>query len=145
MVPLHRGSLEHPSPAPRFVQRHATCRRTVATWPSTKPDASWRSEETIRGKPPYERRAHRREDAQPLVDQFHGRLTTTLETLSRESDTSGAMPYALKRWDAPTHYCVDGQREIDKLQVERALRGVKTKHKHPVISAKSFGSTCSIG
>jgi Transposase IS66 family len=86
--------------------------------------ALYRIEETIRGKPPDERRAHRQEHARPLLDRFHAWLTTTLETLSRKSDTSQAILYALNRWEALTRYCDDGQLEIDNLPVERALRGV---------------------
>lgn len=46
-----------------------------------------------------------------------------LETLTRKSDASRAILYALNRWEAPTRYCDDGQVEIDNLPVERALRG----------------------
>jgi transposase-like protein len=59
--------------------------------------ALYRIEETIRGKPPDERRAHRQTHARPLLDQFRAWLTTTLETLSRKSDTSRAILYALNR------------------------------------------------
>ncbi|SMG61212.1 Transposase IS66 family protein [Paraburkholderia susongensis] len=47
-------------------------------------------------------------------------------TLSRKSDTSRAILYALNRWEAFTRYCDDGQLEIDNLPVERALRGAVT-------------------
>ncbi|MBB5405160.1 hypothetical protein HDG41_007256 [Paraburkholderia sp. JPY162] len=86
--------------------------------------ALYRIEETIRGKPPDERSAHRQEHARPLLDQFHAWLATMLETLSRKSDTSRAILYALNRWEALTRYCDDGQLEIDNLPVEWALRGV---------------------
>jgi transposase len=59
--------------------------------------ALYRIEETIWGKPPDERRAHRQAHARPLLDQFHAWLTTTLEPLSRKSDTSRAILYALNR------------------------------------------------
>lgn len=78
----------------------------------------------IRGKPPDERRAYRQEHAQPLLDRFHAWLTATLETLSRKSDTSQAILYALNRWEALTRYCQNGRLEIDNLPVKRALREV---------------------
>ncbi|NTY39138.1 hypothetical protein FCJ57_22870 [Burkholderia diffusa] len=58
-------------------------------------------------------------------------MSAALETLSRESDASRAIPYALHRWDASTHNCDNGQLEIDNLLVECALRGVATVHHCP--------------
>jgi hypothetical protein len=52
------------------------------------------------------------------------RQGATLETLSRKSDTSQAILYALIRWEELTRYCDDGRLEGDNLPVERALRGV---------------------
>lgn len=49
-----------------------------------------------------------------------------LATLSRQSDTSRAILYALNRWKTLTRYCDDERLEIDNLPVERALRGVAT-------------------
>jgi len=53
--------------------------------------ALYKIEETIRGKPPEERRAYRQVHGRPLPEHFHAWLTTTLETLSRKSDTSRAI------------------------------------------------------
>ncbi|MFM0478880.1 IS66 family transposase, partial [Paraburkholderia strydomiana] len=101
--------------------------------------ALYRIEETIRGKPPDERRTHRQEHARPLLDQFHAWLTTTLETLSRKSDTSRAILYALNRWEALTRYCDDGQLEIDNLPVERALRGVAIGRRNYLFAGADSG------
>ena len=59
-----------------------------------------------------------------MLDQLHAWLTTTLETLSKKSETSRTILYALNRWEALTRYCSDGRLDIDNLPVERALRGV---------------------
>ena len=40
-------------------------------------------------------------------------LETSLSKLSRKSDTSAAIHYALARWDALVRYCDDGRIEID--------------------------------
>jgi transposase len=58
----------------------------------------------IRGKPPSERPRSRQDQAQPLLDAMQAWLRTTLETLSRKSDTTAAILYALNRWDALTRY-----------------------------------------
>jgi transposase len=60
--------------------------------------------------------------AKPLLDQLHRWLSEMLATLSRKSDTSKAILYALNCWEALTRYCDDGRLEIDNLPVERALR-----------------------
>jgi len=78
----------------------------------------------IRGKPPDQRQRVRQERARPLLDAFETWLRTTVQTLSRKSDTTAAILYALNRWEALTRYCNDGRIEIDNSAAERALRGV---------------------
>lgn len=81
-------------------------------------------EVAIRGKPPDERRQVRQAHARPLLGTFEVWLRTTMETLSRKSDTTAAILYALNRWEALTRYVDDGRIEIDNSAAERALRGV---------------------
>jgi transposase len=81
-------------------------------------------EESIRGKPPDERRTARQLQAKPLLDDLERWLHATLATLSRKSDTAAAILYALKLWPALTRYADDGRIEIDNSAAERALRGV---------------------
>jgi len=108
----------------QFYELHAARPNALNTEALERIGVLYKIEETIRGKPPDERRAYRQVHARPLLEHFHAWLTTTLETLSRKSDTSRAILYALNRWEAFTRYCDDGQLEIDNLPVERALRGV---------------------
>lgn len=54
-------------------------------------------EESIRGKPPDERRSVRQIQAVPLLDAMKQWFETTLRTLSSKSDTSGAIQYACRR------------------------------------------------
>ncbi|RKP43488.1 IS66 family transposase [Pararobbsia silviterrae] len=96
-------------------------------------------EEAIRGKSPDERRAYRQERAKPLLDQLHTWLTATLETLSKKSDTSRAVLYALNRWEALTRYCSDGRIEIDNTPVERALRGVAIGRRNYLFAGADSG------
>lgn len=86
--------------------------------------ALYKIEEQIRGKPPDERRCVRHEQAVPLLDDMKRWFEATLATLSKKSDTTKAIRYALNRWPALVYYCDDGQVEIDNLIAERALRGV---------------------
>ncbi|CAB3808234.1 IS66 family transposase [Pararobbsia alpina] len=101
--------------------------------------ALYKIEEEIRGKPPDERRAYRSEHARPLLDELHTWLSAMLEKLSRKSDTSRAILYALRRWEALTRYCDDGQLEIDNLPVERALRGVAIGRRNYLFAGADSG------
>lgn len=62
-----------------------------------------------------------------------------LDTLSRKSDTSRAILYALNRWAALTRYCDDGRLEIDNLPVERALRGVAIGRRNYLVAGADSG------
>jgi transposase len=62
-----------------------------------------------------------------------------LATLSRKSDTSKAILYALNRWEALTRYCNDGWLEIDNLPVERALRGVAIGRRNYLFAGADSG------
>lgn len=101
--------------------------------------ALYKVEEAIRGKPPDERRAYRQSHARPLLDQLHAWLGATLETLSRKSDTSRAILYALNRCEALARYCDDGRLEIDNLPVERALRGVAIGRRNYLFAGADSG------
>ncbi|HGO6129127.1 MULTISPECIES: IS66 family transposase [Burkholderia cepacia complex] len=101
--------------------------------------ALYRIEEAIQGKLPDERQVQRSTHAKPLLDQFHAWLSATLATLSRKSDTSQAILYALNRWGALTRYCDDGQLEIDNLPVERALRGVAIGRRNYLFAGADSG------
>jgi transposase len=123
----------------QFYELHAARPNALNTEALERIGVLYRIEETIQGKPPDDRRAHRQEHARPLLDRFHAWLTTTLETLSRKSDTSQAILYALNRWEALTRYCDDGQLEIDNLPVERALRGVAIGRRNYLFAGADSG------
>lgn len=96
-------------------------------------------EEEIRGKPPQERLRVRQEQARPLLDALEGWLRETVITLSRKSDTTAAILYALNRWQALTRYCDDGAIEIDNSAAERALRAVALGRKNFLFAGADSG------
>jgi transposase len=53
-------------------------------------------------------------------------VVETLGKLLRKSDTTKAIRYAQRRWDALTRFCDDGHLEIDNNAVERSLRAAVT-------------------
>ncbi|WP_027782055.1 MULTISPECIES: IS66 family transposase [Burkholderia] len=123
----------------QFYELHAARPNALNTEALERIGALYKVEEQIRSKPPDERRAHRQARARPLLDQLHAWLSATLETLSRKSDTSRAILYALNRWEALTRYCDDGHLEIDNLPVERALRGVAIGRRNYLFAGADSG------
>ena len=101
--------------------------------------ALYKVEDQIRGKPPEERRAVRQAESKPLLDSLRQWLETTLSKLSRKSDTTAAIRYALSRWDALTRYIEDGRIEIDNNAAERSLRGVALGRKNYLFAGSDAG------
>ena len=96
-------------------------------------------EEQIRGRPPEERRRVRRTQAQPLLDSLRQWFEATLLKLSRKSETTVAIRYAVSRWDALTRYIEDGHIEIDNNAAERSLRGVALGRKNYLFAGSDAG------
>src|SRR5262252_735370 len=63
----------------------------------------------------------------------------TLSKLSRKSETTVAIRYALSRWDALTRYIEDGHIEIDNNAAERSLRGVALGRKNYLFAGSDRG------
>lgn len=123
----------------QFYELHAARPNALNTEALERIGALYKIQEQIRGKPPNERRAYRQAQARPLLDQLHAWLSATLGTLSRKSETSRAILYALNRWEALTRYCDDGRLEIDNLPVERALRGVAIGRRNYLFAGADSG------
>ena len=96
-------------------------------------------EAEIRGRPPDERRAVRQARACSLLDSLHDWLETSLTRLSRKSDTTAAVKYALSLWPALTRYCADGRLELDNNAAERALRAVALGRKNYLFAGSDTG------
>jgi len=96
-------------------------------------------EEEIRGKPPDQRRDVRQRQSKPLLDSLRQWLEATLAKLSRKSETTVAIRYALSRWDALTRYIEDGHLEIDNNAAERSLRGVALGRKNYLFAGSDAG------
>lgn len=96
-------------------------------------------ERPIRGKPPDERARIRQQQARPLLDDLESWLKATMLRLSKKSDTTAAILYALNRWPALTRYCDDGTLEIDNSAAERALRGVALGRRNYLFAGADSG------
>ena len=96
-------------------------------------------EADIRGRKPEERCQVRSERSRPLLESLKQWLEETLEKLSRKSDTSLAVRYALGRWEALMRYCADGRLEIDNNAAERSLRAVALGRKNYLFAGSDRG------
>jgi transposase len=96
-------------------------------------------EKEIRGRPPDERQQVRQARAKPLLDSLRQWFEETLSKLSRKSDTTAAIRYALSRWNVLTCYCDDGHLEIDNNAAERALRAVAVGRKNYLFAGSDRG------
>jgi transposase len=96
-------------------------------------------EREIRGRPPHERREVRQARARPVLDSLHEWLEGCLPKLSRKSDTTAAVKYALSLWESLVRYADDGRLEIDNNAAERALRVVALGRKNYLFAGSDAG------
>jgi hypothetical protein len=78
-------------------------------------------EKEIRGRPPDERKQVRQQRAAPLLEKLQGWFKTCLTKLSKKSDVTVAIHYALGRWTPLLRYCGDGTLEIDNNAAEDSI------------------------
>lgn len=74
-----------------------------------------------------------------MLESLHQWLESCLPKLSRKSDTTVAIRYALTRWDALVRYCDDGELEIDNNAAEPALRAVALGRKNYLFAGSDTG------
>jgi transposase len=96
-------------------------------------------EKEIRGRPPDERQKIRNARSRPLLESMHAWLKASVSKLSRKSDVTLAIQYALGRWTQLVRYCKDGRLEIDNNAAERALRAVALGRKNYLFMGSDSG------
>ncbi|HEX8797162.1 MAG TPA: IS66 family transposase [Terriglobales bacterium] len=96
-------------------------------------------EDEIRGRPPDLRQQVRQTHARPLLQSLHDWFNGSLTKLSRKSDTTAAIRYALTLWPALTRYCDNGRLEIDNNAAERTLRAVTLGRKNYLFAGSDAG------
>lgn len=73
------------------------------------------------------------------MDDFAQWLRAILLKLSRKSDTTGAIMYALNVWPAQKLYCSHGRIEIDNADTVRAVRGVAIGQRNYLFAGADSG------
>ena len=123
----------------KFFDLHAAHASPIATEAVARIGQLYAIEESIRGRPPDERRQVRQARARPLLDALHPWLQDARAKLSSKSETTAAVNYALNLWDALLRYCDDGRLEIDNNAAERALRAVALGRKNYLFAGSDRG------
>jgi transposase len=96
-------------------------------------------EKEIRGRPPDERQEIRTARARPLLDSLNAWFKESLSKLSKKSEVTLAIHYALGRWTQLLRYVHDGRLEIDNNAAERALRAVALGRKNYLFAGSDTG------
>ena len=96
-------------------------------------------EKEIRGRPPDQRQLIRNARSRPLLDSLKVWFEVSLTKLSRKSEVTLAIHYALGRWAQLLRYCDDGRLEIDNNVAERALRAVALGRKNYLFAGSDTG------
>lgn len=96
-------------------------------------------EKHLRGRPPDERKQIRNRESRPLLDDLRSYWKESLAKLSRKSEVTVAIHYALGRWTQLLRYCDDGRLEIDNNAAERALRAVALGRKNYLFLGSDVG------
>lgn len=96
-------------------------------------------EKEIRGRPPDERQQIRATRAGPLLDSLQAWFKESLTKLSKKSEVTAAIHYALGRWPQLLRYIHDGRLEIDNNAAERALRAVALGRKNYLFAGSDAG------
>jgi transposase len=122
-----------------FFELYEAHKSAVAKEALERIAALYAIEEEIRGRSAKERRAVRNERSKPLLESLKKWFQETLVKLSRKSDTTRAIRYALDRWDALTRFCDDGHLEIDNNAAERSLRAVVLGRKNYLFAGSDAG------
>jgi transposase len=123
----------------KFYDLHVAHKSPVAQEALERIAALYAIEREIRGRPPNERREMRQARARPLLESFKVWLESYLPRLSRKSDTTAVVKYALGLWEALGRYVDDGRLEIDNNAAERALRVVALGRKNYLFAGSDAG------
>ena len=103
-------------------------------------------EETVRGKPPEQRRAIRQARSAPLVADLFAWLEQQLGRVPGGSTAAGAIRYALNHRDGLERFLEDGRAEIDSNTIERAIRPLVLGRKNALFASGDEGdSYCPSG
>jgi len=93
----------------KFYDLKEAHKTPIATEAVECPAPLYGIDEEIRGRSPDEHREVRDARSRPLLASMYEGLEASLAKLSKKSDTSAAIRYALARWDTLIRFCDDAR------------------------------------
>jgi transposase len=102
--------------------------------------ALYKIEDEIRGLPPEDRLAARRERSSPLVTAFKTWITQTCARISVKSPLGEALKYIARHWEGLCRYLTDGRIEMDTNTVERTIRPIALNRKNALFAGHDVGA-----
>ncbi len=100
----------------------------------------YRIEADIRGQPPEERLAARRQRSAPRIEAFELWLAKHRACVSGKSPLGEALRYITKFWKRLTLFLSDGRIEIDNNPVERTIRPIALNRKNALFAGHDAGA-----
>ena len=94
----------------------------------------------VRGAPPRERLAARKEHSAPIVAALRPWFEKQLSMISSGSTLATDIRYALSHWEGPTRFLEDGRLELDTNPVENAIRPVALTRKNALFAGHVVGA-----
>jgi transposase len=123
----------------RFYELAAACPAPIASEALERIAALYQIEKDIRGRGADERRAIRRENSRPIIDDLEAWLRGKLDCVSQKSKLAEAIRYALSRWVGLSRFIKDGRIEIDPNVVERSIRPIALNRKNALFAGSDGG------
>ncbi|MBD5802722.1 IS66 family transposase [Aromatoleum diolicum] len=123
----------------KFFDVHRAQASPIAAEALTRIGQLYAIEASVRGESPPIRRAVRRAQARPLLEDLRSWLDAQSRRVSRKSGISEAIQYGLNHWRALIRYTEDGRIEIDNNAAERALRVVALGRKNFLFGGSDAG------
>lgn len=123
----------------KFWDVHEATKSPLAREALDRIAALYRIEDTIRGRPPEQRLAVRKEHTAPLMADMRDWLDTTCPRISGRSELAAAIRYALARWEGLTLILRDGRACIDNSAAERAMRPIAVGRRNWTFAGSDAG------
>lgn len=124
----------------RFVKQFRNTKSPIAETAIRQIAALYAIEETVRGAPPEERLAARKQHSAPLIATLKPWLEKQLSMISSGSKLAEAIRYGLNHWEGLTRFLDDGRLELDTNPVENVIRPVALTRKNALFAGHEVGA-----
>jgi transposase len=100
----------------------------------------YKVDDTLRGLPPEDRLATRRELMAPAMAELREYLVSKRGRFSAKGKMAEGINYMLDRWDGLTRFLHDGRIELDTNVVERSIRPIALSRKNSLFAGSDDGA-----